>query len=238
MIHYQQCDFMQAAAYFRLAGDDNPVALFNLGCLVQKGFAERNAMELFAQASSKGHLGAQNNFAILLAQTEPERAKALLEEAAKNCAQAANNLGVLLERTDPAGTAKAFKEAADAGLPEAMETYADMVEQEKGVEEDRDTALEYYMMAVDASGGRLTASVITLKRLQGQKVVLSSSPSVRALIRTPPGESDTPISQSQLPMVGEFDHLFPHSHCQNPPNCTTIILANTFDAKRVPPGPF
>jgi TPR repeat protein len=48
-----------------------------------------------------------------------------------------------------------------------METYADMDEQGKGVEEDRDAALEYYRRAVDASGGRLTASVIAVRRLQG-----------------------------------------------------------------------
>lgn len=167
MIRYQQCDFVQAAAHFRLAGDANPVALFNLGCLVQKGFAEGNAMELFARASSKGHFGAQNNLAILLAETEPESAKAFLGEAAKNCPQAANNLGILVESSDPARAARAFKEAADAGLPEAMENYADVVEQGKGVEGDRNVALDYYRRAVDAGAGRLTASVIALKRLQG-----------------------------------------------------------------------
>jgi TPR repeat protein len=171
----QAGQFFQAAGHFRGASlGGSAIGTFNLACLAQKGFSPGDDHEaLYRQAVAAGNAPAQNNLAVLLADSATAEAVALLKQAAEaGDPYAQLNYGLAIEagraQEDITVAADLYNRARLAQIPEAMANYADLLAAGNGVPANPEQARNYYDMAYQASQRRLLTADIGAKHLSGK----------------------------------------------------------------------
>jgi TPR repeat protein len=164
-------DYAEAARLFGDAARRGDVtATYNLGWMAENGLAEGSAEALYRQAAD-GSVEALNNLGVLLVKSgrKDEGYSCIKKAAEGGSPHAKNNLGVAIEQGEvkagPLIAPTLYKEAADAGLADALQNLAAALEVGNGIKQNKERALEFYRKAVEASGGRLAESVRAIERL-------------------------------------------------------------------------
>jgi TPR repeat protein len=164
-----------AAALFRQAADDGDAsAAFNIAWMAEEGFIRHPEapVTLYEQAVERGSTDAQNNLALLLIKAgRVDEAGHLLKAAADaGNAYALNNLAIVVEQgkvgCDLGIVPTLYKQAADAGLPEGMMNYAEILESGAGIRRSPERARAFYALAFEKSKGRLAAAGEAVRRLR------------------------------------------------------------------------
>ena len=147
----------------RRASAGDPKALFDLGTLYERGYADirrdREAADsLYLKSAQAGYAPAQNLVGFMYYRgdgfrRDPHKALEWIEKAAQSDPKAWNNLGWLLMEGegvehDFQKAAYWLEKAADAGLPVAMSQLADLYRTGRGVESDTVKARCLYEKAI------------------------------------------------------------------------------------------
>jgi TPR repeat protein len=171
---FQAREYAEAVRLFQQAADAGDfTGAYNLAWMIDKGLvpADQDASALYRQAAVQGCSEAQNNLGVLLIKQgfEREGYEFIRRAAEGGNAYGMNNLAVALEMGKVHGDIRflpgLYKQAGDAGLPEAVQNYADAIEQGVGIVSNPRLALRVFKTAVKMSGGKLMESVKAVQRL-------------------------------------------------------------------------